>query len=127
MTQTKVLYPIDTEMPESKVRLIHKDTWKSIKKHLDDMKEGEDITFDQLLLDLSVTEENYLLAVRSSLNAATVFLKRNPNELRINNYNAACLSAWRAKMGIQFYCVSRCLCMCCVHSELHLEGPKRNE
>ena len=88
-------------MPQNKVKL-HKDTWKSIKKHLDDMKEGEDITFDQLLLDLNVTEENYLLAVISSLNAATVFLKRNPNELRINNYNAACLSAWRANMDIQF-------------------------
>ena len=101
MRQTKILYPLDTEIPQSKVK-IHKDTWKSIKKHLDDMNEGEDITFDQLLLDLSVTEENYLLAVSSSLNAATVFLKRNPNELRINNYNAACLSAWRANMGIQF-------------------------
>ena len=44
--QTKILYPLHTEMPENKVK-IHKDTWKSIKKHLDDMKEGEDITFDQ--------------------------------------------------------------------------------
>ena len=59
MRQTKILYPLDTEMPESKVK-IHKDTWKSIKNHLDDMKEGEDITFDQLLLDLRVTEENYI-------------------------------------------------------------------
>ena len=42
------------------------------------------------------------MLIRSSLNAATVFLKRNPNELRINNYNAACLSAWRANMDIQF-------------------------
>ena len=40
------------------------------------MKEGEDITFHQLLLNLNVTEENYLFAVSSSLNAATVFLKR---------------------------------------------------
>ena len=31
-----------------------------------------------------------------------MFLKRNPNELRINNYNPACLSAWRANMDIQF-------------------------
>ena len=65
------------------------------------MKEGEDITLDRLLLDLNVTEENYLLAVSLSLNAATVFIKRNPNELRINNYNAACLSAWRTNMDIQ--------------------------
>ena len=38
----------------------------------------------------------------SSLNAPTVFLKRKPNELRINNYNPACLKAWRANMDIQF-------------------------
>ena len=111
MRQIKILYPLDTEVPQSKVK-IHKDTWKSIKKHLDGMKEGEDITFDQLLLDLNVTEENYLLAVSSSLNAATVFLERNPIELRINNYNAACLSGWRANMDIQFVLD---VCACAVY------------
>ena len=71
-------------------------------KNLNDLKEGEDITFDQLLKDLDVTEQNYILAIRSSLNRPTIYLKRKPNELRINNYNAACLSAWRANMDIQF-------------------------
>ena len=66
------------------------------------MKEGEDITFEQLLLNLNVSEETYLLAIRSSLNSPTIFLKRQPNELRINNYNGSCLSAWRANMDIQF-------------------------
>jgi len=47
------------------------------------MKDGEDIFFDQLLFDMSVREEKYLLAISSSLNTPTVFLKRNPNELRI--------------------------------------------
>ena len=70
--------------------------------YLDNIKEGEDISFDELLLQLKVTEENYLLAIRSSINTPTVFLKRNPNELRINNYNPACLSAWRANMDIQY-------------------------
>ena len=49
-----------------------------------------------------MTENDYRLAVKSSVNAPTVFLKRNPNELRINNYNPACLDAWRANMDIQF-------------------------
>ena len=71
-------------------------------KNLNDLKEGEDITFDQLLKDLDVTEQNYILAIRSSLNRPTIYLKRKPNELRVNNYNAACLSAWRANMDIQF-------------------------
>ena len=66
------------------------------------MKEGEDIFFDQLLFELSLAKENYSLAISSSFNAPTAFLKRNPNELRMNNYNPACLSAWRANMDIQF-------------------------
>lgn len=100
MRQTKILYPMDTDMAQTEVKVL-KDTWTSFKKHLDDRREDIDITFHQLLLDLKVTKENYLFAMRSLLNTA-VFLKRNPNELRVNNYNPACLSAWRANMDIQF-------------------------
>ncbi len=79
-----------------------KDLWKDIKNKLNDLKEGKDITFDQLLAELSVSEHEYILAIRSSLNCPTIFLKRSPDELRINNYNRACLLAWRANMDIQF-------------------------
>ena len=99
MRSTKILYPLDIDDDQFEQ---HKDVWKFIKKHLNDTKEGEDITFDQLLLNLKLTECKYLFAVRSSHKTPTMFLKRKPNELRINNYNAACLSAWRANMDIQF-------------------------
>ena len=66
------------------------------------MKEGQDISFDQLRTKLKTPEQNYYLVIRSSLNSPTIFLKRNPNELRVNNYNSACLSAWRANMDIQY-------------------------
>ena len=66
------------------------------------MKDGEDISIEDLLGKLGLSEERYILALRSSLVTATIFLKRNPNELRINNYNVPCLSAWRANMDIQF-------------------------
>ena len=101
MSSTKILYPLDSDIQKSELKQ-HKDAWKSIKKQLNDMKEGENISFNQLLENLKVTEENYLLAVRSHLNTPTIFLKRQPNELRINNYNPACLGAWRANMDIQF-------------------------
>ena len=52
--------------------------------------------------NLDVSEERYILAIRSSLNSPTVFLKRMPNKLRVNNYNSACLKAWRANMDIQY-------------------------
>ena len=32
----------------------------------------------------------------------TLLLKRNPNEIRINNYNASLLAAWQANMDLQF-------------------------
>ena len=79
-------------MPQNEVKM-HKDRWKSIKKHLSDIKDDQDtnISFGQLLLDLNIIEESYLLAVRSSLKV-----------LRINNYNPACLNAWRVNMDIQY-------------------------
>ena len=46
-----------------------KETWKTIKKQLNDLKEGQHMTFEELLLKLKVTENDYRLPVRSSLNA----------------------------------------------------------
>ena len=101
MRSTQILYPLEETISSTTKRNL-KQSWKNIMKKLNDLKEGEDITFDQLLKDLDVTEQNYILAIRSSLNCPTIYLKRKPNELRVNNYNAACLSAWRANMDIQF-------------------------
>ena len=101
MKSTKILYPLSGNMPSKEIKH-HKESWKAINKYLNDLKEGKEITFDQLLIDLNITEKNYLLAVSSCLNAPTIFLKRGPSELRVNNYNPPCLSAWRANMDIQF-------------------------
>ena len=101
MRATEILYPLEKDTSQCKIKQLI-ETWKTIKKQLNDLKEGECMTFEELLLKLKVTENDYRLAVRSSLNAPTVFLKRKPNELRINNYNPACLKAWRANMDIQF-------------------------
>ena len=101
MKETMILYPLDTDITQSH-RKLHEITWKNLKQLLNDEKEGQDITFDELLSHLNISENSYILAVRSSVNTPTVFLKRNPNELRINNYNSACLSAWIANMDIQF-------------------------
>lgn len=42
-----------------------------------------DITFDNLLVILGITEDDYILAIISSISTPTVFLKRSPNELSI--------------------------------------------
>ena len=102
----------------------HKETWKIVQKYLNDMKEGEDITFDQLLVYLKLTEQDYLLAIRSSLKAPTVFFKRKPNELMINNYNAACLSAWRENMDIQFVLD---VYACEMYIVIHIQSSEKHE
>ena len=101
MKSTQILYPLEGELDKREVKL-HKEKWNLIQKQLNDMKEGDNISFDQLLTNLKITENNYILAIRSSIVSPTIFLKRQPNELRINNYNSPCLAAWRANMDIQF-------------------------
>ena len=104
-----ILYPIDVEEEEQPQPKQLKETWKSIKERLDDMKEGEDIVFEQLLLNLYVSVETYLLAIRSSFNSLTIFLTRQTSELRINKYKGSCLSNMDIQMFLMFMhvpCVS---------------------
>ena len=79
-----------------------KENAKKIKDQLDSMKYGEDINFDQFLDKLGLTEESYILALRQTIKRDTLFLKRLPSEIRINNYNTRLLKAWRANMDIQY-------------------------
>ncbi|XP_078380050.1 uncharacterized protein LOC144662996 [Oculina patagonica] len=101
MKSTQILYPL-SDIENTSLLNQHKATWKEINEKLNTMREGENISFEKLLNELGVAEEEYILAIRSSLRRATIFLKRKPNELRINNYNKHCLLAWRANMDVQF-------------------------
>ena len=49
-----------------------------------------------------MTEENYILALRHIIKRNTLFLKRLPSEIRINNYNTELLKAWRANIDMQY-------------------------
>ena len=80
MKQTTILYPQEKDTPNDEMKM-HKGNWQAIKNYVDNVKEGEDISFDQLLFNMSATEEKYSLAISSSLNTPTLFLKRNPNDL----------------------------------------------
>lgn len=65
-------------------------------------KTDENLDIDKFLKKLSLTEEEYILAVRSSVNRKTVFLRRSMEETRVNNYNKVLLLSWRANMDLQF-------------------------
>ena len=58
MRATTILYPIDVKEEEQ----IQLKQLKVAKKRLYDMKEGEGIPFEQLLLNLSVSEKTFLLS-----------------------------------------------------------------
>ena len=55
MRSTQILYPFDDDTSETVIKS-KKELWKDIKNKLNDLKEGEDITFDQLLEELDVSE-----------------------------------------------------------------------
>ena len=76
--------------------------YDQIKNVLDDIKYGQDIAIDTFFEKLKLTEDQYLKAIRYSLKHPTLFLKRSPFEIRINNYNLHLLKAWRANMDLQF-------------------------
>ena len=59
MRETVIMYPFDVdEIPQNELKA-HKQSWKNLKQHLNDLKEGRDITFDELLSEIHLNEENF--------------------------------------------------------------------
>ena len=55
-----------------------------------------------MLQKLNLTYDQYLLAIRSELTKATLYYKRQPNAIEINNYNEHLLNLWGANMDLQY-------------------------
>jgi len=75
MKNTQILYPLMDSDHISDMNQ-HKAIWKRINEQLNAMKEVENISFEELLNKLEVTEDQYVLAIRSSLNRPTIFFKK---------------------------------------------------
>ena len=74
MKSTQILYPL-SDIEEISVLNQHRATWKEINEQLNDMKEGDNISFEELFNKLGVAEDEYILAIRSSLSRATIFFE----------------------------------------------------
>ena len=59
-------------------------------------------TFEALLTELQMTLEEYTAAIAFTLERPTLFLKRMPNEIMINNYSPIALMLWEANIDIQY-------------------------
>ena len=60
------------------------------------------MTFEEFLEKVAkINFQDYIRCIKISLNAPKVFLKRKPNEMRINLFNGKILLAWKANLDIQ--------------------------
>lgn len=59
-------------------------------------------SFSDMLHRCNMTDEQYLEHVICLTSSYVVFLKRDPNDCWINNYNPDLLRAWNANMDIQY-------------------------
>jgi len=93
MLSTEILQPlVSSDAEEQKA---HAENFSRIKAFLATLKAcDEQLTMTEFLSAIQLDYDSYILAIRSSLKTATIFIKRAPNELRVNNYNVHCLRAW---------------------------------
>lgn len=101
MPRTMILTPLN-DPTESTYDL--NELYIDIKVYLERLKLAEDVktTFDEMLMDLNTTEDQYIKAIRTSLTSDKLFLKRAPSEIRINAYNKQLLETWKTNMDIQY-------------------------
>ncbi|CAF1458321.1 unnamed protein product [Rotaria sp. Silwood1] len=105
MRETMILEPFSDDE-----KLTKKEREEISKKKENVMKELEKISkdidnsliFDEFLVHINMNEKEYIKMIRADLKKAKVFLKRAPNEIRINAYNPPIMSLHRANMDIQF-------------------------
>lgn len=77
MNTTCILHPLPSSYAPDRVTEL-KNTLKSIQQHLESINTTTyDRTFDDLA-ELALPEEEYILAIRSSLSKDKIFLKRRP-------------------------------------------------
>lgn len=100
MNATRILTPLQSKEQNIKTQAIS--NHKKIMSALNEMKHGEEISFTTFLKKLDMTHNCYIQAIRSSLHRPTIFLQRQPSDIRINGYNSTLLQAWQANMDIQF-------------------------
>ena len=75
MSSTLILVPIECQSAVEEIDL--KQKWRKIQRHLNQYSMALDLetTFDEMLMELEMTEDEYIKAVRISLVRLKLFLK----------------------------------------------------
>ena len=102
MPNTVISTPLDNSCFDEENKKEIKENAEKIKELLDNIKYGEEISFEDFLNKLQLTQGSCILAIRHTLKHDTLFLKRAPSEIRINSYNTDLLKVWQANMDMQY-------------------------
>ena len=95
LPRTMLLYPLEEEVDQFRKK------YTELQKAMNENKDN-DVSFVEFLEAVAkMTFEDYVKCIRSSLNAPKAFLKRAPNEIRVNLFNVKILPAWKANLDIQ--------------------------
>jgi hypothetical protein len=63
---------------------------------------GEDISFEQFLLNWQLDEESYILGIWYIIQKPTLFLKQKPNDIRTNVFGIYVKVLWEANTSAQY-------------------------
>ena len=89
-----LLYPLEEKVDQFKKK------YKELQRAMNEIKHN-DVLFAEFLETVAkLTLEDYIKCIRSSLNAPKVFLKRVPNEMRVNLFKGKTLLAWKVNLDI---------------------------
>ncbi|XP_061193259.1 uncharacterized protein LOC133201473 [Saccostrea echinata] len=96
LEETLILEPLECDVDK------YRKMYEEIQKRLNDMKNGCDLSYKELLSTVLKISEDYIKCIRSSLRGPKVFLQRRPCDIRVNSYNSVVLDAWKANIDIQY-------------------------
>lgn len=99
-SNTVILEPLPEDYPSKDFKK-HSKLFEKIKSQLD--KEATlSMTFEGFLNKLKITEDLYILALRSSLQRSQIFIKRNPKDIFISPFSKKMLLLMRSNQNCQF-------------------------
>ena len=101
LDKTLILYPLDEH------HIQHKETYSKAYTNINKFiqtkyKKKEFINFNEILNELKMSYDLYILALRSTINKKRIFLKRTLKEIFINNYMTNFINVWQANHDIQY-------------------------
>lgn len=106
LPKTMILKPFEDEEASEQQKSRFKRIWSHIYDYLNSIApndvENHTYSFDEFLAIVNVSFDDYVNAIRSSIDRPTVLLKRKVCDIRINAYNEKAFKLWGANMDIQF-------------------------